>query len=108
MPIDQSTLDRIRSEHTGDLFHLPDPDDEQGGIVVRLPTRAEWARFQSQLGDDKRISKAMEQFVRDCLVYPDKPAFEAMLDARPGLASTWGKTLGEKAGAGREIEAKKL
>ncbi len=108
MAYGQAILDRLRVEHPGDLFHLPDPDDEGDGIIVRMPSRQEWARFQAQLDDAKRVARALEQLVRDCLVHPEKAALEAMFDQRPGLAGSWGKAIGVQAGVDGELKAKKL
>lgn len=109
MGIDQETIDKLREEHgPGKLFLLPDPDDEGDEIIVRLPTRPEWARFTTQLQDEKRMAKAQEQLVRDCLVHPSKDDLEAIFNRRPGLASSWGLVISQKAGAARSVEAKKL
>jgi hypothetical protein len=41
------------------------------------------------------------------VLYPDKEAFDALLEKKPGLVMTFGEKLIELAGATQEVAAKK-
>jgi hypothetical protein len=73
-------------------------------VAVVAPTRPQWKRFRSTAVDEKRRPEALEQLLRDCLVYPDQAALTAILERKPGLAETFGAEVLELAGAGAEVE----
>jgi hypothetical protein len=113
--ISDEKRDELRAEHGAGVLHvLPDPDEyerddsEIDEIIVRGPKRAEYKRFRAALDDDKKIAKAAEQLLRDCLVHPTKDELAEMLSRRPGLEDTWGQALARLAGVRQGVEAKKL
>lgn len=77
-------------------------------VVVRMPTDANWKRFRKQMADEAKRADALETLLRTSIVYPDPPAFDAMLAERPGLLDTFASNLGELAGLEKEIEKKVL
>jgi len=97
---------RIRaSGYDGELRLWKGGDFE---VIGKAPSRGEFLRFQEMATDPKKRSKATEALVRACIVYPPGAELEAMLDKKPGLALTFGEKLVELAGAGVEVEEKKL
>jgi hypothetical protein len=97
-------LEELRAKHR-ELFQFTQGDVT---VVATPPNRHLWKRFRTQMMDDRRQSDAMENLVRDCVLYPDRAAFEAILERRPGLVEAFGKQLQELAGAGGEVEKKAL
>jgi hypothetical protein len=70
-------------------------------IVVREPARMVWRRFiESVSADPKNRPTALETMVRDCLLDPDRKAFEAMLDDKPALGMIFGGEVADLAGDG--------
>jgi len=63
----------------------------RAAIAVRVPKPAELKRYrhrvQVPLGSKTPppTGEACEELGRACLIYPDKEAFEAMIESRPGL-----------------------
>ncbi len=92
------------------MLVAPAPDvsgeTDLGGetIAVVPPSRAQWRRFRVVGQDEVKRVDALEMLLRDCLVYPEAAAFEALLEARPGLVETFGEQVLELAGAGVRIE----
>lgn len=60
----------------------------EGDCAFRLPKRAEYSRYQEFLFREATRHKAPEMLVRDCVVAPSKEEFDALLERRPGVATT--------------------
>lgn len=63
-------------------------ETEQGDIVVRKPTKAEWkAAYAAGLCDARMRENfdAADRLIRDCCVYPELPELAAMVDDAPGI-----------------------
>jgi len=97
-------LDKLKAEH-GSLTQLSHEDES---VIVKTPNRATWKRFRAQIMDESKRVIAFEELVRACVVHPERPALESMLDRKPGLIETFGKALSELAGAGEKAEKKAL
>ncbi len=77
-------------------------------VVIRPPEDVEWERFQRDaLEPDRRVG-ATERLFRDCCVWPEKPAIDAMLKALPALVETFSSPVTELAGLTKNVEKKDL
>lgn len=92
--MDADKLQEIRAKHA-DAQVLRSKGGE-AEIVVRPPTRPEWRRFMSE--QRKKQDGALETLLLSCILYPDRPGYEAIFDRRPGLVEAWGGKLLEIAG----------
>ncbi len=82
--MDDTTLDKLRAEH-GDVWLLELGTDQ---VAFRCPSRAEYKRFLARVSDDRKaLPEAQEELARAVVVAPDRPAFGALLDRRPGIAA---------------------
>ncbi len=104
MPIDTSIIDDLKAKNS-EVFQLSHGDAE---VLVKGPTRPAWKRFRALAADEKRRSDALEQLLRDCLLYPSLEGLDAMLEKKPGLAETFGSRLVDIAGLSDEVEKKVL
>jgi hypothetical protein len=102
--IDPQVLADLKAKHGEDSVHPLTTTDGKYTIVVRRPGRAQWKRFRHMIADPAKRADALETLVRDCMLYPDRQAFEAMLEERPALAEVFGDEVGELAGSGLEVE----
>lgn len=93
----------LLSKHADGHF-ISGPEGHE--VFVNRPSRAAWKRFVKTQDDSSKRLDALEQLLKDCLVYPDKPGLDAILDSRPALGGLFGARLLELAGAG-ETELKK-
>ncbi len=78
--------------------------DEELYFAVAVPTRAEWSKFQAQIADEDRRPFAVEDMVRQAVVYPSREEFAKLLDQWPGLSATLGNTVAKLAGASAAAE----
>jgi hypothetical protein len=103
--IEAEALAELKREH-GDVYVI-ELDGEC--VAVRRPKRAEVRRWQDGTAheDKRKRFAATEQLVRDSLVWPTLPEFEAMVDNRPLLPMTIGGEVLKIAGMVESAEAKK-
>jgi hypothetical protein len=108
--LDQATIDKLKKDNAGvELLHVSAPImGETYEAVLRTPGSGEWARFMAQNRDDARKAQSFAVLLAACRVWPDAPAFQVMLDKRPGLNETFGAKLTAAAGLAQEAEVKKL
>jgi hypothetical protein len=108
--IDKSKLSEIvakaKADNPNAELHLLTVEDDQ--VIVRVPSGAAYQFFKDMASDDKKKTRALEELTRSCVVYPDATAFDALLERRPGLGTSFGGKLVELAGVVEEVEAKKL
>ena len=104
MAIDQKVIDELKAKHQ-DLTQL---SQDETDILVKPPTRPQWKRFRAFMSDERKRPDAMEQLLRDCLVYPELTELDAMLERRPGLAESFGSSVVEMAGLTDRVEKKVL
>lgn len=104
MKIDAQTLERIKSEH-GEVTVLSALGYE---IAVRDPSRAAFDRFMATSAKGKEHAhKALANIVIDTLVHPSRDVWNEYLEAKPGLAVTFGGEVAKLAGLVDEVETKK-
>ena len=75
-----------REKH-GKIFTL-EADEEINGetlfLVIKKPSRASFERYQEDA--IKKGSKAMQQFAKENILYPDKEIISAIFSDKPGVA----------------------
>lgn len=103
--MNKEQIAKLKAEHGQDL-RLVETDDAE--LVLRPPTRVEWAAFRSMSADKDKRQFAQEDLVRACVVYPGREDFDKLLDRRPGLGDALSEVVGEMAVGAEKIVAKKL
>jgi hypothetical protein len=90
--------------------HPTDPNAPGPRIAFRRPNPGEWHRYRSEsLTNDPQVkANAFQSIVIPCCVYPDRAAFMAMVQDRPGLVELCGGELVEFAGAERAKKVERL
>lgn len=101
----QDKINELKDEH-GPLQLIT--TDEDDSIIAKIPSKAVYDKYKTALFDERKRVRANEMLVRDCLVYPDRPDFNAMIETKPALIETFSTKLLELAGARETVEAKKL
>ncbi len=71
----------LREKH-GRVAHVVGEDDAWE-IVIKAPTREQYAAFKSALQDDVQKPKATELLFRKLVVFPEN--FDALLDQYPAI-----------------------
>lgn len=75
-------------------------------IVIRKPTRSEYKQFRANNHNEARVADAQEVLARQCVVYPSKEAFDALLEDWPGIPEAAGKAFRELMGMAVEEDLK--
>lgn len=77
-------------------------------IAVRPPSKSQFKRFRAAAQTDSPEKKdiAEETLVIECLVFPSREDFSALLERRPGLIIAFANAIADLAGAGGEAEKK--
>jgi len=58
-------------------------------VIIRRATEAEWMVFLGYSTDDNKRLSAMRTLLDKVVVYPEAPAFAAMVAELPGLVQTF-------------------
>lgn len=103
--MDKELIAKLKAEH-GDDLRMVETDDAE--IVMRPPTRVQWAAFRSMGADKDKRQYAQEDLSRACVVYPSREEFDKLLDKRPGLGDALSDVAAELAVGAEKIVAKKL
>jgi hypothetical protein len=83
--------------------------NEYGLAAFRLPNVREYQKFRDELAAGPQYrALAGRNLVTSCRVWPDKPAYEAMVAAHPGIVETFSGELIELAGAKAASVVRKL
>lgn len=99
MSIPDDKRAELRAKHPGAIVCTT----PRGVFALRLPTEVEYIRFKAAAISDKLKSTAVDQLVRQCVVYPDAAGFEAARAQAPALPDMLGERLLEAAGATMEV-----
>ena len=75
-------------------------------VVIRKPTRAEYKQFRSRTHNPAQVADAQEILARQCVVYPSRDAFDAMLEDWPGIPEAAGAAFGRLMGLAAEEDGK--
>jgi hypothetical protein len=100
MPIEAAVLDELRAKY-GTILRLKTGTHE---AIFRAIDRVRYKKFNRLIADPAKREDALDALVRDCLIYPDGPAFEAMLAEKPFHAARFAEGLLKEAGAEDEAE----
>jgi hypothetical protein len=98
--IDKTTLEELKAKH-GEVLCLKAGDSE---AVFRRISRVLYKKFTKLISDPAKRDEALDQLARDCLIHPEKVAFEEMLAAKPFHAMRFAEALLKDAGAEDEAE----
>lgn len=73
-------------------------------IVLRKPERIAWERYESERDKGERDVEAALTLVKTCVVYPDEPAFEKLLEDKYAIYQPLGDVIGKLVGLERVEE----
>ena len=104
MAPDAKTIEKLKSEH-GEIYAV-----EVGGatLIVRPPTRAAFRRFVDKSANETARYTAMENLLRDCVVWPSPTELNELLERKPGIVAPVAERLVQLAGAAQEAEFRAL
>jgi hypothetical protein len=90
--------------------HPTDPDEPGPRFAFRRPNPAEWHRYRSEslTADPQVKANSLQSIVIPCCVYPERGAFVAAVQERPGLVELCGGELVEYAGAEHAKKVERL
>lgn len=97
---------RIKGQHAGAELHELDTDD--GPIVVRSPSPAEYAAFVDEREKAEAKAAALHNFALGCIVWPEKGELAALVQRRAALTTSIGNELLQLAGIQAVKKRKKL
>lgn len=75
-------------------------------VVYRAPSRAEYKQFRSRINNPQTAPDAQEQLARQCVVYPSKEAFDALLEEWPAIPEASSKAFSRLMGLAVEDDSK--
>jgi hypothetical protein len=61
-------------------------------VVFRKPTRAEFKQFRSRAHNPAQKAEAQEILARQCVVFPSREAFDALLEDYPAICDSEAST----------------
>jgi hypothetical protein len=97
-----------KSKHPGTLYTL-EYNDGASAVIAKQPPAAEWNRLVTVSASDPTArGRAIEDFARSCIVWPERAVLDAIVSERPALLARFGNELADLAGASEKITAKKL
>jgi hypothetical protein len=95
MPITDVQLAELKAKH-GEILHVVTKYGDD--VVFRVATFDEWTRFMVQLAEPGAKASAIQALVYSCAVFPERPVFDALVRARPGLLGKFGDEVAEHSG----------
>lgn len=108
--VDEALFNRLKRQHGGRLRALGLDGLPETDVVVRPPTRLEYTNFKTQAAKSRNNDSAqirlMEGLVRQCLVWPTKEEFDALLENYPALADSYSEEVMKLAGATDKVSVK--
>jgi hypothetical protein len=102
--VTEEQLDEWEAEH----FRVAHLMGEAGGweVVYRMPSRLELKTFRGLANDPKKASDAVEVLARQCVLYPSREGFAALLEEYPGIPEASVDTLTQLAQVESDEEGK--
>lgn len=101
--IDDETIAAAKAEH-GSVTRLVGAGED---VLVRQPTRADWARFRKQAAGSKRHIAAETLFLA-CCVHPRGKELDELLERHPAAAESFVEALLKLAGVDPDVKATNL
>lgn len=103
--MDAGTIEQVKAKHPGvELFLLSSGSAE----VIAKVGKVEVDMFKDLVMAPATKSRAMERFVRACVIFPSPEEVLTILQRKPALVEKWGDKLLDEAGHAEEVELKKL
>lgn len=103
--MDAATTAALKAKYPGaDLILLKSKSAE----VVAKVSKVEVDLFRELISAPATKARAMDRFVKACIVHPEPDEVVSILSRKPSLAELWGDKLLDAAGSDEEVEAKKL
>lgn len=99
---------KIIEEHKkkyGDLYLVENDSVE---VLVRGPTSVEYRVFMGAAVNESKRAFAVHDLAVACVVYPDRKAFESILEKYPAFAEPVGERALELGRGTEEIRSKKV
>ena len=102
-------------EHVGEYFEVEikaASADYSQWVVIRLPTKGEYAKLRFTMWDDKKAgaieakAKAGRQLAECCRVWPSVEEYEKLVERYPDVAEQCGEAAFKLARAGADADAK--
>jgi hypothetical protein len=103
--MDATQIEALKAKFPG--VELIQMSSTSATVVARV-TKAEVDLFRDLYAQAGTKGRAMERFVRACIVHPGPDELLGIITKKPGLIEKWGDELMDAAGADEEVEAKKL
>lgn len=75
-------------------------------VVFRAPNRAEYKRFRAAINNPNTAPDAQEQLARQCVVYPSREAFDALLEEWPAIPEACSKAFSRLMGLAVDDDVK--
>jgi hypothetical protein len=92
----------VKAQHPEAVFLTAKGSGET--VAVVSPNRVKWKAFRKMMAKEDTRADALEQFLRNCAVWPDAAGITAMLERKPALAEVFGEELVGLAGGAEEVE----
>lgn len=97
--LSQETRDALKAANPGVKLHALRVSGEI--IVVKKPEKVHWERLEQDKGDGPEAAITL---VRECVVYPDEPAFDKLLNEKYAIYQPIGDFIGKLVGLERVEE----
>lgn len=112
MPISPEDIKTLEEKHGERIAHVKSRSSKDGAplweCVFRKPTRAEWKHYKRQCHLPAEVADAQETLSVKCVVFPDRAAFDALLNAWPAIPESCVDVFNELLGIGVEAQEKGL
>lgn len=103
----ESQIDELKAKHAPTPLLLLEYSD--GALVTKRPPKAEYDRLQAVTNANRAdAARALENFVRACVVWPAPVEVDLLFQERPALINRFGDELLDAVGASEKVSAKKL
>lgn len=103
--MESTVIEALKAKYPGAELHLL---VSKSAEVIAKVGKSEVDMFRDLISQPGTKGRAMERFVRACIVHPTSEEMLALLERKPALVEKWGDQLLGIAGADEEVEAKKL
>lgn len=105
--LSEAAIAALKQKHGDRLSSVEAPDGTT--FIVQRPTKAIWTMFTNEVSKDgSDRATALERFVLDCVVHPERAAVKYLFDEYPAFAASLSGELSKMAGAADTLDVKKL
>src|SRR5882724_5234136 len=104
--LDETKLQELRTKaRDGRIEHVVGKGDAWE-IVLGAPSRPIYKKFRAMSHNASLVADAQEDFCRATVMYPDRIAFDALLDRFPGIPEACGNAIQSLCGMATESDLK--